>query len=76
MSNMPKPCKRPGDMVMIVPCPEHEVDLMANTGFIVMDMMQRSPWNFCVLKKKVNFTPQDPTEAARIILITAALAIL
>ena len=38
MSNMPKPCKRPGDMVMIVPCPEHEVDLRANTGFFVMDL--------------------------------------
>ena len=38
MSNLHKPCKRPGDMVMIVPCPEHEVDLMANRGFFVMDM--------------------------------------
>ena len=29
MSNMPNPCRRPGDMVMIVPCIEHEVDLRA-----------------------------------------------
>ncbi len=38
MSNMPNPCRRPGDVVMIVPCPEHEVDLRANTGFFIMDL--------------------------------------
>ena len=38
MSTLPKPCKRPGDMVVVIPCPEHEVDLEANRGFFIMDM--------------------------------------
>ena len=38
MSTLPKPCKRPGDMIVVIPCPEHEVDLEANRGFFIMDM--------------------------------------
>ena len=38
MSTLPKPCKRPGDMVVVIPCPEHVVDLEANRGFFIMDM--------------------------------------
>ena len=38
MSTLPKPCKRHGDMVVVIPCPDHEVDLVANRGFFIMDM--------------------------------------
>ena len=38
MSNMETPCRRPGDLVTIVPCTEHVVDLKNNTGFFIMDL--------------------------------------
>ena len=38
MSNMETPCRRPGDLVMVVPCTEHVVDLRGNTGFFIMDL--------------------------------------
>ena len=38
MSNMTVPCRRPGDLVMVVPCTEHVVDLRGNTGFFIMDL--------------------------------------
>ena len=38
MSNMETPCRRPGDLIIVVPCTEHIVDLKSNTGFFIMDM--------------------------------------
>ena len=38
MSNIGRPCKRPGDMITVVPCTEHDVDFNAKKGYFVMDM--------------------------------------
>ena len=38
MSNIDRPCKRPGDLVILVPCTEHDVDFKSKKGFFIMDM--------------------------------------
>ena len=58
MSNMPNPCRRPGDMVMIVPCPEHEVDLRANTGFFIMDLSIIAKMTETELKNYIRQLPE------------------
>ena len=38
MSNIGRPCKRPGDLVTLVPCTDHDVDFKSKKGFFIMDM--------------------------------------
>ena len=62
MSNLPKPASRPGDTVVFIPCPEHEVDFVAMKGFFILDLNSLNKKTRTELSSVTCQRPEDALE--------------